>query len=211
MYSEFFSLYAFFTGEMNKSELRKIYLAKRKALPRARRDISSRQIAQTFFDKSDLSKVRFLHCFLPIEKLAEVDTTFIFRRIWEDFRDVKTVVPRVDQATAEIENLTYSATDELLRSAWQIDEPIHHEKISPEEIDLVLVPLLCFDRGGHRVGYGKGFYDRFLALCRSDCLKIGLSFFPPEEEIEDANSADVRLNFCVTPDHVYAMQGSNSH
>ena len=64
-----------------------------------------------------------------------------------------------------------------------------------KSIDMVLVPGLCFDGDGHRVGYGKGFYDRFLKTCRPDCIKIGLSYFEPVESIDDVHEGDVRLDF----------------
>ncbi len=72
-------------------------------------------------------------------------------------------------------------------------------------IDWVLVPLLAFDRRGHRVGYGKGFYDRFLAGCRSDARKIGLSLFAPVVAIDDIGSQDVALDAVVTPDRVWTF------
>jgi 5-formyltetrahydrofolate cyclo-ligase len=62
---------------------------------------------------------------------------------------------------------------------------------------------LCFDLRGFRVGYGKGFYDRFLKKCRADCKKIGLSFFEPVKEISDIEEFDVALNFAVTPQEIY--------
>ena len=68
---------------------------------------------------------------------------------------------------------------------------------------MVLVPLLCFDESGHRVGYGKGFYDRFLTKCRPDTQKVGLSYFPPVKEITDADSFDIRLDLCLTPEKVW--------
>ena len=73
------------------------------------------------------------------------------------------------------------------------------ELVSCEKIDAVLIPLLCFDKKGFRVGYGKGFYDRFLQNCPSNCLKIGLSHYEAIEEIEDVNEFDVRLDYCLTP------------
>ena len=63
---------------------------------------------------------------------------------------------------------------------------------------MVLVPGVCFDRDGHRVGYGKGFYDRFLKTCRPDCVKIGLSFFEPVEKIDDVHNGDIALDFLVS-------------
>ncbi len=71
------------------------------------------------------------------------------------------------------------------------------------EIDLVLVPLLAFDKNGSRVGYGKGHYDKFLSQCRDDVIKIGLSFFDPADQIDDINQFDISLNYCVTPHQVF--------
>lgn len=77
------------------------------------------------------------------------------------------------------------------------------ELISPDSIDFVFVPLLCFDRKGYRVGYGKGFYDKYLSLCRQDVVKVGLSYFDPVEEIEDSDKFDVPLNYCITPERIH--------
>lgn len=92
---------------------------------------------------------------------------------------------------------------ELALSDWQIHEPSHNETIASNEIDLVIVPLLAFDERGYRVGYGRGFYDRFLAQCRPDAQKIGLSYFPPVERIDDVNEFDIKLDSCVTPGKVW--------
>jgi 5-formyltetrahydrofolate cyclo-ligase len=71
--------------------------------------------------------------------------------------------------------------------------------IDAATIDLVIVPLVCVDKSGHRVGYGKGFYDRFLKQVRTDCVKVGLSYFEPVERIDDVHEGDVRLDFVITP------------
>ena len=96
----------------------------------------------------------------------------------------------------------FTSATELVESAWGIREPVG-PCIEPIEIDLVLVPLIAFDETGHRVGYGKGYYDRFLDQTRQECLKIGLSYFPPEPEITDAGAHDVRLDACITPDALF--------
>jgi 5-formyltetrahydrofolate cyclo-ligase len=188
---------------MTKRELRKIYLEKRKLLAPDKIKTESERLAESFFQNFDLSKINFLHCFLPIEKFGEINTKLIFRRVWREFPQVQTLVPRVDFQTNEIENLRFNRETELVQNHWLIDEPRHDEIIEPEKIDAVLVPLLCFDRAGFRVGYGKGFYDKFLRKCRADCRKIGLNYFPPIEKITDATEFDVRLDFCLTPDEIY--------
>jgi 5-formyltetrahydrofolate cyclo-ligase len=188
---------------MTKAELRKIYLEKQIALSAAERNKKSKQILELFFDEFDLSKIRFLHCFLPIQRTNEIDTKPIFEKIWREFPNIQTLVPRVNFETNEIENLIFTMETELVQNQWLIHEPSRAELVETGEIDLVLIPLLCFDAKGHRVGYGKGFYDRFLKNCREDCLKIGLSYFPAVDEISDAWEFDVRLDFFVTPAEVF--------
>ncbi len=84
-----------------------------------------------------------------------------------------------------------------------ITEPAEGEVIEPQDIDLVFVPFLACDKQGNRVGFGKGFYDRYLAQCRDNVLKIGFSYFEPVEEIKDVSPLDVPLNFCITPQAIY--------
>jgi 5-formyltetrahydrofolate cyclo-ligase len=195
---------------MTKSELRKSFLAKRQSITSFERDVASAEIVANFFNSFDFSKIKILHCFISIQRLGEVNTRPIFERVWSDFPAIDTVVPRVNHETEELESLFYRPDTELIHNRWQIGEPGHEDKVEPGEIDIVLVPLLCFDLGGHRVGYGKGYYDRFLARCRSDCQKVGLSMFPPIEQIPDARESDVRLDACVTPTDIFTFQRSIS-
>jgi 5-formyltetrahydrofolate cyclo-ligase len=188
---------------VTKRELRKIYLEKRARLSDRTIEQNSLAIASNFFRNFDLQKIGFLHCFLPIEKFREVDTRLIFREIWHRFPDIGTFVPRVNFENNEIESVKFIPETELSRNIWQISEPIGNETVEAEKFDIVLVPLLCFDCRGFRVGYGKGFYDKFLKMCRSDCRKIGLNFFPPVEKISDVNEFDVKLDCCITPEKVW--------
>jgi 5-formyltetrahydrofolate cyclo-ligase len=104
-----------------------------------------------------------------------------------------------------MESLAYGPETKMRTDRWGIGEPAHDEFVEPAEIDMVVVPLICFDRQGHRVGYGKGYYDRFLSRCRPDCVKVGLSYFGPVGEIDDVWEGDVQLDFCATPDGVITV------
>ena len=185
---------------MNKSELRKIYLEKQKSLSDSERRETSRRIAERFFENFSLEHIRFLHVFLAIEKNREIETSYIFKRLWRDFPEITTVASRIDFRAMTLENLKLTPETKLVRNRWHIFEPTDGELIEIEKIDAVTVPLLCFDERGYRVGYGKGFYDKFLSECRMDCLKIGLSYFAPVAEISDAQKFDVKLDYCVTPE-----------
>lgn len=191
---------------MIKSELRKIYLAKQKSFFDAERNEKSRRIADRFFESFDLKIIRFLHIFLPIEKNQEIETSFVYNRVWLEFPEITTIVSRVNFQSMTLENLAFNSQTKLVKNRWHILEPTENELVEIEKIDMVLVPLLCFDERGFRVGYGKGFYDKFLSECRADCLKIGLSYFAPVEEISDAQYFDVKLDFVITPEEIYTAE-----
>jgi 5-formyltetrahydrofolate cyclo-ligase len=89
------------------------------------------------------------------------------------------------------------------KNKYEILEPIGDHSISPELIDLVFVPLLAVDLRGFRVGYGKGYYDRYLVRCRNNVIKIGFSFFEPIDAINDIGQFDVPLSYCITPSRLY--------
>ncbi len=190
---------------MTKNELRKIYFAKQKSLSAPERNAKSAAIAERFFQQFDARKIEFLHSFLPIEKNNEVDTHLIIKRLWREFPHVETVASRVRFDSLTLDNLKFKMNTPLVKNRWHILEPDGGELLEIERIDLVLVPLLCFDRKGFRVGYGKGFYDKFLSECRPDCAKVGLSFFAPVKEISDAQSFDIKLDFCITPEKTFSF------
>ncbi len=184
---------------MTKSELRKIYLEKRKLLSEGERAQLNFQLYNLFFASTDLSFVKVLHCYLPLAKNNEPDTWMIIDRIRREFPQVRISVPRV-KADGELENVYFEGLHQLQTTSWGIQEPKQGVITPTEKIDLVVVPLLAIDMNGHRVGYGKGYYDKFLMKCRIDCKTIGLSFFPPVERISDINAGDVALTTCLEPE-----------
>lgn len=187
---------------MTKSELRKIYLQKRLSLSEAEYLQLSQRLCEQFFFCIDVSFVKVLHIFLPIEKKNEPNTWLIIDRIRREFPNVRLSVPKTN---GTMENFYFEGLHQLENNAWGIPEPRQGIPTPIEKIDLVLVPLLAFDQRGHRVGYGKGYYDRFLAESNSDCRKIGLSFFEPVENINDITKDDVPLTECVTPSAFFSF------
>jgi 5-formyltetrahydrofolate cyclo-ligase len=187
---------------MTKQELRKIYLEKRQALSEAEYAQLNFQLYQNFFSIIDLSFIKVLHTFLPITSKKEVDTWLIIDRIKREYPHIRISVPRVNSKADRLENFYFEGLHQLTTNAWGIQEPKQGIPTEPEKIDMVLVPLLAFDQDGHRVGYGKGYYDQLLATCKPACKKIGVSLFLPEVKIEGTNNLDVRLDQCVTPAQV---------
>lgn len=188
---------------MTKAELRKIYLQKRTSLTDAEYERLNVSLCQKFFESIELSSIKALHAFLPLKKYKEPDTGLIINRINKDFPHIKIILPRVNEQTQMLENYFYESQDQLEVNKWGIPEPKNGIPANPEEIDIVLVPLLAFDRSGNRVGYGKGFYDKLLPLCKPSCHRIGLSLYPPVEDVIETNIYDQALTKVITPSDLF--------
>jgi 5-formyltetrahydrofolate cyclo-ligase len=184
-----------------KSELRKLYFQKRLSLKEQECANFNRKISDQFFSGFDLSTLKTIHTYLSIIKNKEPDTWLIIDKIKKEFPAVRISVPRVKNNT--LENFFFEGIHQLEKNVWDILEPKQGIPTPSEKINLVIVPLLIFDKNGNRVGYGKGFYDRFLKECSSDCMKVGLSFFEPIEKISDVEKYDIALTHCITPTHLY--------
>ncbi len=142
----------------------------------------------------------YYHLFLPISDKKEVNTEFILHILLG--RDKSVVVSKANFETLEMKHFLLQENTELRLSPCGIPEPVSGIEIQASQLDVVFVPLLAYDKKGNRVGYGKGFYDRFLKSCKQDTLFIGLSFYPPENEIINSEF-DIPLNYCITPNILY--------
>ncbi len=186
-----------------KAELRTSYLANRKALSADELNRRNALLLTRFVDfvqqQTQTRSLQLVHTFLPIRRQNEVDTWPLIHWLWQ--YGVSTAVSVTDTETNQLMHYPLTADTVLTENKWGIPEPVIRTQptIDPTAIDMVLVPLLAFDRQGHRVGYGKGYYDRFLANCRPDCLTVGLSLFEPVERITDVSDTDVPLSHCLTP------------
>jgi 5-formyltetrahydrofolate cyclo-ligase len=188
---------------MQKQDLRKEYLKKRKALTEAEVEGFSRKIHDWFFRSIPVHAYATIHTFLPIKRNNEIDTWLIINTLQKDFATDIVIPKSHEDGTMSHYLLTKDTVFE--ENQWEIPEPSPVGSLqSPVfNIDLVLIPLLCFDKKGYRVGYGKGYYDRFLAECRPDVMKIGLSIFEPVDEISDVNEFDVKMDYCIMPNRIW--------
>lgn len=187
---------------MTKAEVRRRYKELRAALTASERSeksltIANRCLSLPIWDNS------YYHVFLPILRHHEIDTECLLHVLAGKEKHI--VVSRSDFANASMTHVLLEEGVRLRENAYGIPEPEGGTVVSDDRIDVVFVPLLAFDTTGHRVGYGKGFYDRFLSRCRPDAVKVGLSFFAAAEPWEDVFESDVRLDFCVTPERVYSF------
>ena len=191
---------------MLKSDLRRQMMAWRRAMSDLELATRSQQVAVRLFKENYLSQLHAVHVFLPIQRQRELDTWGIIRRFWREFPGVRVVVPVMQEDGFSLRHYLLTPETELAENAWDVPEPLNAVEVEPQELDAVLVPLLAFDEAGNRVGYGKGFYDRFLQQCRPDVLLIGLSLEEPVARIADAWEGDVRLHACVTPSRVWRFE-----
>ncbi|WP_397363919.1 5-formyltetrahydrofolate cyclo-ligase [Olleya sp. R77988] len=185
---------------MTKNQLRKKYKALRSQLSESTIDNFSIKIANQLLTL-DLWNLSFYHLFLSIETQKEINTDFILNIL--SGKDKNIVISKSDFKTNTLSNYLLTDATTLKLNAYNIPEPVDGIEISNNNIDVVFVPLLAFDLKGHRVGYGKGFYDTFLASCKPKTIKIGLSFFEAEAEIEAIYEGDISLDYCVTPEKIY--------
>lgn len=187
---------------MLKSELRKKYKSLRLDITSEKSSGLSLAIANSLL-QIPIWDFFYYHIFLSIEDKNEVDTLPLITLL--QGKDKNVVVPKVVSSNS-MENYLLTDNTAFNKSAWGVPEPADGIEIPENKIDVVFVPLLAFDILGNRVGYGKGYYDTFLHKCRKETLKIGLSLFEAESEpITDAHDNDVRLDYCVTPQKVYAF------
>lgn len=189
---------------MIKKEARKSYREKRLALTE-QEILKWNDLLLIQFQSADIPFLESLLSYWPIEENNEPDT-----HLFTEFLKFRNPELKVCYPVANFDNLTMQAviTDvdtPFTKSELNIFEPQHNDILLPEDIDLVFVPLLAFDMDGYRVGYGKGFYDKYLATCRPDCIKAGFSFFEPVSKIDDRNDFDVPLDICITPQNVYVF------
>lgn len=102
---------------------------------------------------------------------------------------------------ASMEFLPSDDSTQFVRSAYGIEEPTSGIPWDPQSIDVILVPLVAFDEQCHRIGHGKGYYDRYLT--QVDCLKIGVAFSAQKVEELHPESHDIMMDLIITEDALY--------
>jgi 5-formyltetrahydrofolate cyclo-ligase len=190
---------------MNKEGFRALYLKRRLALSEQTCSLLSHTMHERFAAKFDPSRLKVVHSYLPMPKNKEPDTWIIIDWLRMKYPDLRISLPRIDYTTQVIESIFFDDRYQLKKNKWGLDEPHLGEATRPEEIDMAIIPLLVVDKYGNRVGYGRGYYDKFLSKCRPDCVRVGLSFFEPVDVIDDINSLDIPLHYCVTPLEIHTF------
>jgi 5-formyltetrahydrofolate cyclo-ligase len=190
---------------MTKQELRKKYKELRQAMPLEAIQNESLAIANRLLSL-DIWQNTYFHIFLTMENQKEVHTDVVLNILTG--KDKEVIVSRSDFESCSMVHYLLTDNTKLMLSNYGIPEPVDGIEVPSARMQVVFVPLLAFDEKGHRVGYGKGFYDRFLSECKADVIKIGLSFFEAEPDDIPHNPTDVALDYCVTSKKVYNFKQS---
>ncbi|WP_299209661.1 5-formyltetrahydrofolate cyclo-ligase [uncultured Dokdonia sp.] len=180
---------------MEKRKLRKKYKELRKNLSQEAIDKKSIDIANKALEL-DIWDYQYYHIFLPIVKQKEVDTSYILNIL--QGKDKHVVVSKSNFKTNTMNHYLLTDATRFVVNEYGIPEPDDGIEIDSKKIDVVFIPLLAYDIKGNRIGYGKGFYDRFLSECKKEVVKAGVSFFEPEMEEIYTDETDIPLDYCLS-------------
>ena len=184
----------------NKKILRQIFKEERSRLSKEQ----TKEYSESIFNNLkilDIWSKKFYHIYISSKTKREVETKDIIKLLLNKNKIV--AVPKIFQR-----NLKHIEIDQNTKysiNQFGIREPIRTKHIDPSILEVIIVPLLIFDLHGNRVGYGGGYYDRFLTNLDLNVLKVGLSLFDPIDKISDIKDYDMPLDLIVTPKKTYGF------
>jgi 5-formyltetrahydrofolate cyclo-ligase len=187
---------------MLKAEIRSIVKIDRQKISETALTEFSTLVCESVTNHFDLSG-KTVSIFLPIAKFKELNTFLLIDRLKKD-STIRIAAPKSNFRDQSLKHYLLNNNVQIELNHLGIPEPINGKvEIKNSEFDIIFVPLLAFNKEGYRVGYGKGFYDRFLKKCNKTCLFIGLNLFDEPVIIDDTDALDIRLHYCVTPNYLY--------
>jgi len=188
---------------MTKKELREIYRQKRTALPEPEK-LRLNDLLLIQFQQMEIPyDVNILLSYWPLDTHAEVNTFLMTDYLQFRMPELQIAYPVANFGDHTMKAMLVADDTDFVKNKYGIAEPVNGTAIAATAIDMILVPLLAFDTNGYRLGYGKGFYDRFLAGCREESIRAGFSYFEPIAPISDINEFDVPLTTGITPGYIY--------
>jgi 5-formyltetrahydrofolate cyclo-ligase len=181
-----------------KKTLRELYKAKRQLLSKEEKEHLDRSITEHVLKLYKYKQCKLLLTY--VSTAIEVDTRAL---ILQGLRDGKKVaVPRCVPETREMEFYYIKSLEDLKKGAFSVDEPNPQTCIKVEDFrdSFCIVPGLCFDTKGYRLGYGKGYYDRFLSIYDGD--KIGICYTSCVRTHLYHGRYDCRVDMVVTEKYI---------
>lgn len=185
---------------MTKSELRTIYKCKRIELSSDEVNQISLRILENLKSLEIWENSTF-HIFIPILNRNEINTLPIINYLFRLGK--KVIVPKVEGD--KMLSCLIDENTEFESGKFNVPEPQNFQLFDSKEIEVIFMPMVICDQLGNRIGYGGGFYDKFLQECKKGIIKIGLNFFEPIPKIEDVFESDVPLDYCVTGNEIVSF------
>jgi 5-formyltetrahydrofolate cyclo-ligase len=188
-----------------KREVRRDVLARRDALTDNERERRGRAAIERFLDLPEVRAARTVMAFWSFG--SEIGTGPLLERLHG--RRQRVVLPRV--AERALEPRLYVPGDPLEITSFGALEPAGGQRVDPDDIDALAVPGVAFDRTGARVGYGGGFYDRFLATTRDGAARVGIAFdVQVVDGVLPTGAFDLRVDTIVTESMTIVCAGRPS-
>lgn len=173
-----------------KNKLRKYIKAKLAKLSLPQYEDMSYKVAQRLFQDEDWIKASTVA--ITISKAPEVDTFQIIRKGWEQGKRI--VVPKCEPKSRGLDFRELKRFSQLESVYYGLFEPIVSDTMAviTDEIDLVVVPGLAFTQNGYRLGFGGGYYDRFLANYQGNTISLAFEDQIVEEIPVESHDIPVR-------------------
>jgi 5-formyltetrahydrofolate cyclo-ligase len=185
---------------MLKSVARTTLLTKRQSLTEAD-CIKLDDLLLIQLQKLDWSTTKIIGSFYPSELHSEPNTLLFIKFLKFYIPELIVTYPKLQGKEYAMD--FFQETETLEMNKWGIQEPLANHLFEPSAIDTFLVPLIGFDPSGQRIGFGKGYYDRYFARTGNSVKRIGISYFDPMPNFEDTHQFDVPLSHCITPWNTY--------
>ncbi len=183
---------------LQKEELRQTLLERRKSISGPDYYGASADIIEELKEQREYQNAETIHCYVSINKRREVETRALIKEML--FKGKKVVVPITDFENGILDHIQLRSFDDLKENKWGVLEPNGGEQVSLDEMELVIVPMVGADEQCNRIGYGKGFYDRFLK--EVSCPKIGLIFEQNVIEEIPVEEFDVPMDKIITEERI---------
>lgn len=143
-------------------------------IPEATRAVFSRVIVERLIQTIDWNEIRRLHCYVPMTRRSEVDVWALLHYLWRQWPTIEVAVPGPLQSGRPLAYAINAQT--MWHKTTRIPSPIEPEVITDDTFDVVIVPCLGFDSDRYRLGYGSGYYDRFLST-QTQATFFGVAFW----------------------------------
>lgn len=184
---------------MDKRDLRSKYHRQRDEVKAIERDEMSREITERLLSSSVYKNSKSIFCYCSMG--SEVNTYGILKAALKDGK--KVAVPKVLSDEGIMAAIKIANLNSLKPGRYNILEPVSNEEAT--DVDLAIVPGLIFNKKGYRVGYGKGFYDRYLK--GKNLLSIGICFEFQITDLDFQNEFDIPVNYIFTEKSIYKVGG----